>query len=128
MFCNSVVGLEVVEDVSVAVIWLVEFSGIRNMVVVELVVICSLVIVVVVGVYWTTTTLNSWWADATIPPFIEAIRYALICNTQVPNVVGAVALLVTETVKPAVTGAYGKTTDDNTCEVDRPSTKSTLTA
>jgi len=114
LLCASVGGLEVAEDVSLAIIWLVEFRGIRNMVVVELVAICSLVIEVVVGVYWTTTTLNNWWADATIPPFIEAIRYALICNTQVPKVVGAVALLVTETMKPAVTGAYGKTTDDNT--------------
>jgi len=106
---------EVVEDNSlIEVIWLVEFTGARIIVVVvELAVICSLV-VVVVGVYWTTTTLNNWCAEATIPPFSEAIRYALICNTQLPKVVGAVAVLVIETVKTADTGAYGNTTDDST--------------
>ena len=69
----------------------------------ELVIICS--VVVVVGVYGTTTTLNSWCAEATTPPFKAAIKYAFTCNTQVPKVAGAVALLVIETVKPAVTGA-----------------------
>jgi hypothetical protein len=61
--------------------------------------------VVVVAVYGTTTTLNSWCAEATTPPFIAAIKYAFTCNTQVPKVVGAVALFVIETVKTGVTGA-----------------------
>ena len=65
---------EVAKDISlIEVIWLVEFTDIRDRVVVELVVICS-VVAVVVGVYGTTTTLNSWWAEAITAPFIEAIR------------------------------------------------------
>lgn len=105
LFCGAAEGdVEAARAVSlIEVIWLVEFVGAIERVVVELVVIGS--VVVVGGVYGTTATLNSTWAEATTAPLSEAIKYAFTCNTQVPKVVGAVALFVIEIVKTAVTGA-----------------------
>ena len=103
VFSEAAEEPEVVRLSLIAAIWLVEFAGVIERVVIELVVICS--VVVVGGEYGTTSTLNSTWAEATTAPFIEAIKYALTCNTQVPKVVGAVALLVIDIVKVALTGA-----------------------
>jgi len=103
-FSGAAGKLEVVRDVSfIVVIWVVEFVGIIEMVVVELATICS---VVVVGAeYGTTTTVNNRCDEATTAPFTEAIKYAFTCNTQDPKTVGAVALLAIEIVKTALTGA-----------------------